>query len=168
MPCQFQVHRIEISRINTHIYVLFFRFFPPIAYYKILSIVPYATQQGLVGYLFYLQQCVSAYAKLLLIYPPHPTSEVTAYQKHVWARVPTAGDPHSARVTSSRFQPTPRCSLGSCALAGWLHPEPQGAARWGSEVKWAARRNSTCPAQRSAHRVDVTSQHLPGLRNALC
>jgi len=51
-----------------------------------------------------------------------------------------AGD--SARVASSRFQSEPRCSLGSCALAGWLHPEPRGAVRRGSEMKWTVRRNS--------------------------
>ena len=35
-------------------YIFFFRFFSLISYYKILSIVPCAIQQVLVGYLFYI------------------------------------------------------------------------------------------------------------------
>ena len=53
--------------IYIHIYIFFFRFFSLIDYYNILSIVPCAIEQVLVGYIFYIQQCV--YVNPNLIYP---------------------------------------------------------------------------------------------------
>ena len=52
-----------------HIY--FFRLFSITGYYQILNIVPYAIQQILTDYMFYIQQCVSENVKLL-IYPSWP------------------------------------------------------------------------------------------------
>lgn len=51
--CQFQVYSTVIL-----LYIFFFRFFSFIGYYKILNIVPCAVEKVLVGYLFYMQQCV--------------------------------------------------------------------------------------------------------------
>ena len=43
----------------------FFRFFPLIGYYKLLSSVPCVIQSILAGYLLYNQQCVSINPNLL-------------------------------------------------------------------------------------------------------
>ena len=51
------------------IYIIF-RYFFIIVYYRILHRVPCATQQVLVFYLFYIQQCVSVHLELL-IYSSH-------------------------------------------------------------------------------------------------
>ena len=60
------------SVIHIHLYLFFFRFFSIIGCYKILSIVPCAIQQVLIGYLFYIQQCVYFNPKLL-VYPSSPS-----------------------------------------------------------------------------------------------
>ena len=53
------VSGVQQSDSVTHTHIpIFFRFFSLIGYYKILSIVACAIQQILVGYLFYIQQCV--------------------------------------------------------------------------------------------------------------
>ena len=51
-----------------YIYPLFFRLFFHIGYHRVLSKAPYALQQVLVNYLFYIQQCVCmcSIAQLLL------------------------------------------------------------------------------------------------------
>ena len=51
-----------------YICIFFFRFFSIIGYYKMLGTVPWALQQVLVVYLFYIQTCVYFNPKLLL-YP---------------------------------------------------------------------------------------------------
>ena len=48
--------------------IFFFRFFSTIIYYKILNVIPYAVEQDLIVYLFYIQQFLFANHKLL-IYP---------------------------------------------------------------------------------------------------
>ena len=58
-------HSDSITHI--HISIFFFRLFSIIGYYKILSRVPCAVQQGLVVYLVYIQSCVSVNPKLLHI-----------------------------------------------------------------------------------------------------
>ena len=62
-----------VQQSDSAIYIFFFRFFSLIDYYKILSIFPCATQQVLVGYLFYVQQCVCVNPKLLIYPAPLPT-----------------------------------------------------------------------------------------------
>jgi len=49
------------------IYIIF-RYFFIIVYYRILHRVPCATQQVLVFYLFYIQQCVSVHLELLIYF----------------------------------------------------------------------------------------------------
>ena len=68
----------SVIYIYTYIclYIFFFRFFSTLGYYKKLSIVPCAIQQVLVGYLFYIQQCVY-FNTNLLIYPSLPSPLVT-------------------------------------------------------------------------------------------
>ena len=66
MLCQFQGYS-KVIHTHTHIYI-YFRFFFCISYYTILSIVPWATQQDLTAYQFYIQKCVSVHPKLL-VYP---------------------------------------------------------------------------------------------------
>ena len=44
------------SVISIYLSIIFFRFFSLIGHYKILSIVPCAIQQVLVGYLFYINE----------------------------------------------------------------------------------------------------------------
>ena len=56
------------THTHTHTYTFFFIFFSIMIYHGILNIVPYAIQQGLVMYLFCIQQFGSANLKLL-IYP---------------------------------------------------------------------------------------------------
>ena len=51
---------------SPQVYIFFLRFFSFIGYYKILSRVPCAIQQVLVGYLFYIQQCVYVNPNLLI------------------------------------------------------------------------------------------------------
>ena len=54
--------------VYIYIYISFFRFFSHIGYYKILSILPCAIQQVFIGFLFYIQQCMTINPNLL-IYP---------------------------------------------------------------------------------------------------
>ena len=54
---------------HTHICSFFFRFFSHIGYHRILSRVPYAIWQILVGYLSYTQQCCVCVNPKILIYP---------------------------------------------------------------------------------------------------
>ena len=63
---------------STYIYIFFF-FFLIVVYYKILNIVPWAIQLGLIVYLliFYIQQCVSVNSKFLIYLPIHLSSLAT-------------------------------------------------------------------------------------------
>ena len=69
MLCQFQVYR-KVILLYIYIYSFFFRFLTHVGYYRILSRVPCAIQQVLVGYLFYIQQCIYVNPNL----PIHPTT----------------------------------------------------------------------------------------------
>ena len=53
MLCLFQGYS-KVIQLYIYIYSFFFRFFSHIGYYRILSRVPCAVQQALVGYLFYI------------------------------------------------------------------------------------------------------------------
>ena len=55
MLCQFQEYN-KVIQLYTYVYLFFFRFFPHVCYYRLLSSVPCAIQQVLVDYLFYIQQ----------------------------------------------------------------------------------------------------------------
>ena len=55
-------------QLCTHVKPCFFIFFTLTGYYKIMSIVPYATQWIFVVYLFYIYLCTHINPKLL-IYP---------------------------------------------------------------------------------------------------
>ena len=63
--------------IYIYVYIFLFRFFSIIVYYKILSIVPCAIQQVLVGYLFY-KYIVAYFNPKLLIYPSPTFSPLVA------------------------------------------------------------------------------------------
>ena len=67
MLCWLQVFSREIQ-LCIHVYLFFSRFFSLIGYFKIMSIAQCAIQWVLVGYLFYLWECVYINPKLL-IYP---------------------------------------------------------------------------------------------------
>ena len=53
-------------------YLFFFRFFSHLGYYRILSRVPCAIQEVLVGSLFYVQECVPINPKFLIYAPLSP------------------------------------------------------------------------------------------------
>ena len=53
MLCWFQVYS-KVIQLYVYTYLFFFRFLSPLGYYRILSRVPCAIQQDLVGYLYYL------------------------------------------------------------------------------------------------------------------
>ena len=65
--CQFQVYSIVIQ-LYIYIYSFFLSFFSHIGYYRILSRVPCAKHQVLLGSLFYIWQCVYINPKLLIQY----------------------------------------------------------------------------------------------------
>ena len=44
----------KVIQLYIYMYSFFFRVFSIIGYYKILNVIPYATQWVLVGYLFYI------------------------------------------------------------------------------------------------------------------
>ena len=54
-----------------YMYLFFFKFFSHLGYYRILTRVPCAIQQVLVGYLFHIQQWECVNPKLP-VYPSHP------------------------------------------------------------------------------------------------
>ena len=71
MLCQFQVY-IEVIQLYIYIHPFHFSFFSHIGYYRKLNRVPCALQWELVGYLFYIQQCVCINPKLLIYPSPSP------------------------------------------------------------------------------------------------
>ena len=53
MVCYFLLHS-KVNGLFVDIYALFFRFFPHVGYYGVLSRIPWAVQHTLVSYLFYI------------------------------------------------------------------------------------------------------------------
>ena len=53
MLCYFQMYS-KMNPLYIYVYLFFFRFFSHIAYYRVLSRVPYAVQEVLVVCLFYI------------------------------------------------------------------------------------------------------------------
>ena len=74
--CQFQVYQ-KVNQLCMYIYPLFFRFFSHICQNRALSRVFCAIQQVLVGYVFYIQQCVFVNRKLLINPSSHLSRLVT-------------------------------------------------------------------------------------------
>ena len=90
MLCQFQVYS-KVDQLYTYIYPLFFRFFSHKGHFRVLSRIPCATQQVLVGYLFYVQLCVYLNPQLLIYPCPLLLSGNSAYKESAC----NAGDPDS-------------------------------------------------------------------------
>ena len=82
MLCQFQVYS-KVVRFYIYMYLFFFKFFSHLGYYRILSRVPCAIQQVLVGYLFEIQQCVHVNPNLPIspYLPPFPLVTMNSLSK---------------------------------------------------------------------------------------
>ena len=75
MLCQFQVYS-KVIKLHIYLYSLFLRFFSNIGHYRVLRCISRDIQQGLINYLFYIQQCVYV-SPNLPIYSLHP--HITIY-----------------------------------------------------------------------------------------
>ena len=158
------MNHIEISHIHTHIYVLFFRLLLPIAYYKILSTVPYTR----------VRPCWLSILFTVVYFCLAPTPDLSPSphfrsNRRSKARMGTCAHGRG-QCKGRQLQVLVRAPL----LPGQLHPGWLAASRASGrsqEGQWnevGSEKEQQCPAQRSAHRVEVTSQHLSGLRNTLC
>ena len=67
MLCQFQVYS-KVIHFYIYMYLFFFKFFSHLGYCRILSRVPCATQQVLVGYQFYFILFINKFLFILFIY----------------------------------------------------------------------------------------------------
>ena len=78
------VFQVYSKVIQLHIYTyLFFKFFPHLDYYRILSRAPCAIQQALVGCLSYISQCVYINPNLSFPYHLSPSVTVSLFSKSV-------------------------------------------------------------------------------------
>ena len=69
MLYQFQAY-CKVNYLYIYIYPFFFRFLSHIGHYQVLSRVPWAMQQVLIRYLFYIEYCVST--PIFQFVPPLP------------------------------------------------------------------------------------------------
>lgn len=158
------MRHIEISRIHTHICVLFFRFLLPIAYYKILSIVPCTR----------VSPCWLSILFTVVCFCLPPTSDLSPsphFRSNRLSKARMGTCAHGRGQCKGRQLQVP---VWAPLLPGQLRPGWLAASRASGrsqEGQWNevdSEKEQQCPAERSTHHVEVTSQHLPGFRNTLC
>ena len=66
LQCQFLLYS-KVNQLYIYLSLLFFRFFSHIGHYRVLRRVPYAIQQVLISYLFYIQQCAYVNPNLTIL-----------------------------------------------------------------------------------------------------